>query len=334
MKVSAQVSARGGLTPCLFMVRLTAVCALWALGAGAALANAPERHRINATPQVLVLNTPERGPAPSEMTPVPYAVSTVTLERTFLDGFSSFTPNTPPWRHHFDHGPYDKHWARTLSSNQEQQLNVDPGYAGSGPQPLGLNPFSVKGGVLQITGRAAPKAALPFLENYEYVSGMLSSAGSFEQKYGFFEARLRVPGGQGVWPAFWLKRDARYAPEGGPSWPPEIDVMEHIGAAASYHVTTHWDLAPNNQRSGLELDVEAPTQRFHNYGVLWDQERTVFYLDRQPVAQIETKPNHHVAMFILINMALGGRWPGPVDPGDLPATFEIDWVAAWQFSDK
>ncbi len=305
-----------------------------ALGANAVLAASPERHRINTTPEALVLDTPERGPAPAEMTKVSRTGGTVTLRRTFLDDFSSFTPNAPPWRHHFDHGPYDKIWARTLTSNLEQQINVDPGFAGTGTRPLRLNPFSVEDGILQITGSAAPKATQPQLDGYEYVSGMLSSAGSFEQKYGFFEARLRVPSGKGLWPAFWLKRDARYAPEGTSSWPPEIDVMEHIGAPASYHVTTHWGLSPDNERSGLKVPVEAPTQRFHTYGVLWDEERTVFYLDRQPVAQIETKPNHHVAMFMLINLALGGHWPGPVDPATLPATYGIDWVAVWQFSDQ
>lgn len=310
------------------------ICALYLFGMGAAAANAPERHRINTTPEVLVLNVPERGPTPVQMTPVARSVGTVELKRTFLDGFSSFTPNTPPWQHHADHGGYDKLWARTLTSNQEQQLYVDPGFAGTGTRPLRLNPFSVEDGIFQITGRIAPEPARPQLDGYQYVSGMLSSAMSFEQKYGYFEARLRLPGGQGVWPAFWLKRGARHVPKGTPHWPPEIDIMEHIGASDRYHVTSHWDVHPDNKRSGLQVPVEAPTQRFHNYGVLWDEERTVFYLDRQPVAQIETKSNHHVEMFMIINLALGGRWPGPVDPDALPATYEVDWVAAWQFSDQ
>jgi len=313
---------------------LVAVVSCMALGASAVMAASPERHRINTAPERLVLNTPERGPAPADMTPVQRATGTATLTRSFLDDFSGFTPNTPPWRHHFDHGPYDKLWARTLTGNNEQQIYVDPGFAGKGTRALRLNPFAVEDGILQITGRAAPHTAQPQLDGYEYVSGMLSSAGSFEQKYGYFEARLRVPGGRGVWPAFWLKRDARHAPEGTSSWPPEIDVMEHIGAPGSYHVTTHWGLSPDNELSGLKLPVEAPTRRFHTYGVLWDKDRTVFYLDRQPVAQIETKPNHHVAMFMLINLALGGRWPGPVDPEALPARYEIDWVAVWQFSEQ
>jgi len=314
-----------------------AVYMLLALAAGigtAAMANSPQAYRVNTTPERLVLNTAPPGKAPAEMTPVPAATGTVRLTRRFLDRFDRFTPNTPPWLHHYDHGPYDTLWARSLEPNQEQQLYVDPGFAGTGNRALRLNPFALEGGVLQITGRQAPRSALPQLGGYQYVSGLLSSERAFEQKYGYFEARLRLPGGQGVWPAFWLKRATRHAPEGTPPWPPEIDIMEHIGTQNSYHVTSHWDLPPDHKRSGLALHVDAPTQRFHTYGVLWGPQRTVFYLDRQPVAQIETKPNHHVEMFILLNLALGGRWPGPVSQEALPALYEIDWVAVWQFEDQ
>ncbi len=307
-----------------------AICAATGLSS-AAVAASPEKHRVNTTPEILVLNTAPEGDAPAKMTPVTGAEATVRLRRTFLDTFSSFTPNTPPWQHRADYGPPDVYWNRTLPSNSEQQLYVDPAYPGTGKRPLRLNPFAVRDGVLEITGQKAPAAALPQLDGYRYVSGMLSSVVSFEQKYGFFEARLRLPGGQGVWPAFWLLRGSRHVPEGTSFWPPEIDIMEHIGAPDHYHVTTHWDVSPNNKRSGMEISVEDPTRRFHNYGVLWGPERTVFYLDRQPVAQIETKPNHHVEMFIFINLALGGSWPGPISEAALPATYEIDWVSAWQF---
>ncbi len=300
----------------------------------AALASSQDRYRINTTPEVLVLNTAPAGAAPAEMTPVTSASGTVELQRTFLDEFSSFTPNTPPWQHRADYGPAHVYWNRTLKTSGQQQLYVDPAYRGTGLWALELNPFSVKDGVLEITGSHAPRDMVPQIEGYKFISGMLSSVVSFEQKYGFFEARMRLPGGQGVWPAFWLKRGTRLAPEGTPPWPPEIDIMEHIGEANRYHVTSHWDLPPDNEFSNLKLDVEDPTERFHNYGVLWDEERTVFYLDRQPVAQIETKSNHHVEMFILINLALGGNWPGPVDETALPATLEIDWVSVWQFEGK
>jgi len=146
------------------------VCvALWT---SPSLAASPEQHRTNTAPDRLVLSTPERRPAPAEMKPVTRAVGTVTLRRTFLDEFSSFTPNAPPWRHHYDHGPYDKLWARTLTSNDEQQIYVDPGFAGTGSRALRLNPFSVKDGILQITGRAAPTTTRPQLDGYEYVSGV------------------------------------------------------------------------------------------------------------------------------------------------------------------
>lgn len=284
-----------------------------------------------SAPQHLTLALPTADAAPRTIRPVEQPHGEVSLLRTFLDEFPEFEPNTGPWRHRFEHAPTDVFRSRTLVNNDEQQIYVDPMFTGTSPEPLGLNPFSTRNGVLEITGSVADTGTAQFLGTYRHISGMLMTQGRFEQRYGYFEARMRLPGGQGIWPAFWLKTSRAYAPEGRPAWPPEIDVMEYIGGPGNWYSTTvHWDVMPNNKKSGLRIPIEDPTGRFHTFGVFWGPEQTVFYLDREPVSAIETKFNHHTPMYMIINLALGGRWPGPIDNGALPATLEIDWVAAYQ----
>ncbi|MGR3513609.1 MAG: glycoside hydrolase family 16 protein [Paracoccaceae bacterium] len=288
------------------------------------------------TPALIQLPLAIAGTPPAEMAATRAGTTSVQLERTFLEDFTDFSPATPPWRHMFDRKyDTDEIERRTLASNREEQIYVDPTFAGTGTEPLGLNPFDTAAGILRITGQKAPDDALPFLGGYRYTSGLLTTEGHFEQQYGYFEARMKLPIGQGLWPAFWMKRAARLAPDGTPNWPPEIDIMEFIGSDPDrYFVTTHWDLAPDNKKSGASFPLPDGSEAFRNYGVLWDARRTVFYLDRVPHHVIETKANHHVPMFMMLNLALGGKWPGPIDPSVLPATVEIDWVAAWQFEDR
>ncbi len=284
-----------------------------------------------AVPRVLQLAIPSPDAAGATMSDVTSATELIQLERQFLDTFTEFVPNGKTWRHHYNHNTYDSFGARTLQANREQQVYVDPGFRGTSEAPLGLNPFEVSDGKMRITGQKAPKAQAPYLDGFDYVSGMLSTQGSFEQRYGYFEANMRVPLGQGLWSAFWLKTHHGHTPKGLPAWPPEIDVMEFISKDEDmYFVTVHWDVMPNNKKSGDSVTLARPSKQFHTYGVLWLPDQTVFYLDRRPVRVIETKTNHDVPMFMVLNLALGGKWPGKVADTALPAQLEIDWVASYQ----
>ena len=139
------------------------------------------------------------------------------------------------WVPHYAGGaawPEARYWGgdgsdfkRKTTWNGEQQIYVDPRYGGRATTPLGLDPFKVKDGVLSIVASRTPPALKPVLFNNEYISGILTTQGSFAQKYGYFEIRAKIPVGIGVWPAFWMLAD-----DGG--WPPEIDVLEGRGAAA------------------------------------------------------------------------------------------------------
>ena len=148
------------------------------------------------------------------------------------------------WAPHYAGGaawPEARYWGgagsdfkRKTAYNGEQQIYVDPRYAGRGTTPLGLDPFRVEHGVLSIMARRTPQDLREVLFDNEYISGILTTQGSFAQKYGYFEIRAKIPVGVAVWPAFWMLAD-----DGG--WPPEIDVMEGRGQRPGDMVmTTHW----------------------------------------------------------------------------------------------
>jgi hypothetical protein len=149
--------------------------------------------------------------------------------------------------------------------------------------PLGLDPFKVRDGVLSIVASRIPSDLKEVLFGNEYVSGVLTTQISFSQKYGYFEIRARIPLGTGMWSAFW-----RLANEGG--WPPEIDAMEGRGQRpGDVAMTTHWRIPATGSVESCDFDFSVPNAwtAFHDYGVLWEQDRLVYFVDRKPVSDIK-----------------------------------------------
>ncbi|RAI56243.1 hypothetical protein DOO78_21750 [Roseicella frigidaeris] len=201
---------------------------------------------------------------------------------------------------------------RTLASNNEAQYYSD--------SSVGVNPFAVGGGVLDIT--AAP-GSNPL--NLAYTSGLLSSAHSFAQQYGYFEIKAQLPAGQGFWPAFWL------LPADG-SWPPEIDIFEMLGndpttAYFSLHSTASG--ASGTNKASLLPDLSAG---FHTYGLDWEADTIRWYVDGNLVAQAATPADMHKPMYMLLNLAVGdaGSWAGKYDASLPTGHMLVDYVHVWQ----
>lgn len=261
------------------------------------------------------------------------------FERTFFDDFQTLDHTWSRWQPHFDGGydPVARRWPaydwpvkRSLQGNGEQQIYVDPGYRGTHAKPLGLNPFVMKDGRLEITASRTPAELRPHLFDREFISGLLTSRPSFTQKFGFFEIRARLPAGKALWPAFWLLPEDK-------SWPPEIDVFEVVGQQPDLIVqTVHWrDPSAGGQRkaSGCRTRLPTASSQYHQYGVMWDEARLTYYIDRLPVAEIATPPGLDKKMYLLMNLAVGGSMVGRADQDTpLPAAMSIDWVAAYQRS--
>jgi beta-glucanase (GH16 family) len=262
------------------------------------------------------------------------------LHRTFHDDFDEHPLSKGKWASHYAGGaawPEARYWGgdgsdfkRKTSANGEQQIYVDPRYSGRAATPLGLDPFKVRNGVLSIVASRTPAELKPALFNNEYISGILTTQGTFSQKYGYFEIRAKIPVGTGVWPAFWMLAD-----DGG--WPPEIDVMEGRGQRPGDLVmTTHWRIPATGRIQSCGFDFTRPdaATEFHDYGVLWEPDRLIYYIDRMPVSDIRVPIGFDDPMYMIVNLAMGSKFfigVGFVD-GETPATvaFEIDRISAYQ----
>lgn len=262
------------------------------------------------------------------------------LHRTFNDEFDEHPLASGRWVPHYAGGaawPEARYWGgdgsdfkRKTSANGEQQIYVDPRYAGRGSAPLGLDPFHVENGVLSITARRTPAELKGVLFNNEYTSGILTTQGTFSQKYGYFEIHAKIPIGTGVWPAFWMLAD-----NGG--WPPEVDVVEGRGQRPGDLVmTTHWRIPATGriEHCGFDFSVTGAEADFHNYGVLWEPDRLIYFIDRKPVADIAVPIGFDDPMYMIVNLAMGSKFfvgVGFVD-GESPVTvsFEIDRISAYQ----
>ncbi len=269
--------------------------------------------------------------------PIP---QTVSLRRTFQDDFDEHPLRSGRWVPHyagpvvmpesFYAGGDGSELRRKTKYNGEQQIYVDPGYEGRGTAPLGLDPFKVEAGVLSIVARRTPPELKEVLFNSEYVSGLLTTQQSFSQKYGYFEIRAKVPVGVGVWPAFWL-----LANNGG--WPPEIDVIEGRGQQPGAVVmTTQWRNPATGfvERCGFDFSVANAWVDFHDYGVLWERDRLVYFIDRKPVSEIKAPGTFEDPMYMLVNLAMGSKvfgGVGFVDAQSPPTVeFQVDRISAYQ----
>jgi serralysin len=209
------------------------------------------------------------------------------------------------------------HWGARWLGNGEQQAYVDPSFTGSANVPLGLNPFSIANGGLHIQAAIADAAVAPYLRGQKYTSGILTTYNSFTQLYGYFEIRAKLPAGKGYWPAFWM------IPKGIMPTPPEIDIVEALGdQLTSLFVTAHWNEQSKAKSHGFKITVPDMSLDFHRYGALWTESQIAWYFDGKRIAYVATPPDLHSPMYLLLNLAVGGRWPGPPNqatpfPGDM-----------------
>lgn len=222
-------------------------------------------------------------------------------------------------------------WGPNTTINNEQEYYPDIAAFGS-RYSLNINPFSINNSILKITGQKPASGTLP--NSRQYVSGVLTTHRKFSQKYGYFEASMKWSSGQGIWPAFWMiPTIVDKTPDGRQ----EIDIMEWPGLGVDINdnqinLAVHYGTNSAPQSDGLAVPV--PTGSMHNsfntYGVEWRPDKMKFYINRKLVWQINTPSGVNIPMYIILNLALGGNWPGSIsNEAVLPATFEIDYVDAW-----
>jgi beta-glucanase (GH16 family) len=173
-----------------------------------------------------------------------------------------------------------------------------------------------------------------------YTSARMQTKGLFSQQYGRFEARIKIPRGQGIWPAFWMLGNNIDTA----GWPAcgEIDIMENIGKEPSIvHGTLH---APGYPPEGYTSAYTQPSSQsladdFHVFAVEWEPQQVRLYVDGNLYAtdtkagspQPNSWPFDGQPFFMLLNLAVGGDWPGnPDTTTQFPQQMLVDYVRVYQ----
>ncbi|HWT59851.1 MAG TPA: glycoside hydrolase family 16 protein [Rhizobium sp.] len=185
-------------------------------------------------------------------------------------------------------------------------------------------PFTTDQGILKIEARKEADGT--------WRSGLLSSVNpkgeGFSQQFGYFEARMKLPPGKGVWPAFWLIGLDRS------KYTAEIDVLEYYGRAPyefsmGFHI---WRQSQGGQNStgGYWKTVEDGilNSEYHTYGVDIQADKTTFYLDRQYLWSFDTPKEFHMPFYPLVNLALGSGWP--IDETPNPSILLVDYIHVYK----
>jgi beta-glucanase (GH16 family) len=246
----------------------------------------------------------------------------------FDDEFDEPQLDTTKWwtRYVYAGGTLD-----TLSANQEQELYRE-----------NMN-HVMTGSSIKLMARKVASNGGMYPVNYE--SGMLRSKTIL--KYGYFEARVKMPGGLGVWPAFWLNPEDT-------KWPPEIDIFEFVnngqedkidmlhtgvidhGAQMSTFLFT--DPAFNTQWTFWTAPFNFPDD-FHVVAALWDEasESVATYVDGTMIVRrgyhwVHDDGTDAGYAHVLVNLAIGGPWAGRhgVDDSAFPQGLEVDYVRVYQ----
>lgn len=196
-------------------------------------------------------------------------------------------------------------------------------------------------GHLVITARAEPPASgyRCWYGGCGFTSARLKTKDRFAQAYGRFEARIRIPRGQGLWPAFWMLG----ADIGTVGWPPcgEIDVMENIGREPGVvHGTLHGPgYSGANGISGADtLPRGAFADDFHVFAVEWQPQDVRWFVDGRLYSRTTPADLPGGArwvfdhpFFLLLNVAVGGRWPGDPDSRTtFPQAMVVDYVRVYR----
>jgi beta-glucanase (GH16 family) len=117
------------------------------------------------------------------------------------------------------------------------------------------------------------------------------------------------------------------------SWPPEIDIMEMLGnETTKFYTTLHTKTGEVKTKSDIPAHVVPDLSAgFNTYAADWGPDEIIFYFNDREIARRPTPPDMHKDKYILINLAVGGEWPGsPTAQTPFPAAMEIDWVRAYQ----
>jgi beta-glucanase (GH16 family) len=189
-------------------------------------------------------------------------------------------------------------------------------------------------------GKLIIKAMEESFGGRSYTSARLKTQNKKFWKYGKIEARMKLPFGQGIWPAFWMLGQ-NFSSVGWPACG-EIDIMEMIGGDGrenTVYGTTHWDNNGSHAQYGGSYTLSSGTfaDDFHTFRIEWNQSSIKWFVDNTQYHIISITPSglseFHQNFFIILNLAVGGNWPGyPDSTTTFPQFLEVDYIRVYQDS--
>lgn len=169
-----------------------------------------------------------------------------------------------------------------------------------------------------------------------YTSARLITKGKKSFLYGKIEARIKTPYGQGIWPAFWTLGENINSV----GWPAcgEIDILELLGHQPNVaYGTVHWSNNGTHAKFGGSYTLSGSTfdADFHTFSVVWTPTKIEWYVDNLRYHQIDITPAElselHKEQFLLLNVAVGGNWPGfPDETTVFPQKMYVDYVRVYK----
>jgi len=176
----------------------------------------------------------------------------------------------------------------------------------------------------------------------DYTTGYLDTYGKWTQKYGYFEARMKLPTAPGLWPAFWLMPDRGGK---GPQWTRqstknggmEFDIMEYLSrwGPYRYNIAMHWDgYGRDHKAMGLDKTYIRPDKDgYITSGLLWEPGAATYYCNGREVLRCENPRISNIQSDIMFTFVAGGWDNNSLNDAKLPDYFPIDYVRVWQRRD-
>ena len=176
-----------------------------------------------------------------------------------------------------------------------------------------------------------------------YASGFIDTYGKWVQRYGYFEARMKLPQAPGLWPAMWLMPDRGLA--AGEQWKRadtgqggmEFDIMEYLSrwGGYRYNIAFHWDgYGDKHQQTGSQtIYIDHDRDGYITTGLLWLPGKAAIFNNGRLVARWESSRISNVPSDLMFTHVMGGWDNNPLDDAQLPDDFVIDYVRVWQRKD-
>lgn len=178
----------------------------------------------------------------------------------------------------------------------------------------------------------------------DYAAGYLHTYDKWAQRYGYFEARMKLPTAPGLWPAFWMMPD-RGAALGPEQWKRqdtgsggmEFDIMEYLTrwGPYRYNIAMHYDgYGKDHKQVGSDkIYVQPDRDGFLTCGLLWTPGSAIYYCNGREVLRWEDPRVSNVPAMLMFTLPSGGWDNSPLDDAKLPDDFVIDYVRVWQRKD-